>query len=261
MTRAWPDRERANPWFDPVKLEGIDTVQGLFKLFTPSENTADGPSCQRYTLRLGNSRYPFMKFVLQEYLVDHEYFFSVDTHDDLDIPEGSPDHAAWMELRAANMELKQVIEDDWSTAGLPTNAELCSLVERIAEVERGGECCGRLLVVDDEEGVAKGLKALLSARGYQVEMAFDGLQVLERLAKDPLPDLVLLDFNMPRLNGDEVLEQMRASDRLVNLPVLMVTASSIDLQKIQRVSGLLRKPYPRRLLFAMIEQLLAPQDC
>jgi CheY-like chemotaxis protein len=256
MQRAWPDKARANPWFDPGKLEGISTVEELLKLFTPSSNSEDGPACHRYTLRLGNSKYPFMKFVLQEYLVAHEYFFSVDTHDDLDIPEGSPDHAAWLDLRAQNMELKQLIEGDWSSGGLPTNSELCMLVEAIAKVEGGAQRCGRLLVVDDEEEVAKGLKALLSARGYQVEVAFDGQQVLDRLAEDPLPDLVLLDLNMPRLNGDEVLDAMRASSRLADVPVLMATASSIDLQKMQRVSGLLRKPYPRQLLFKMIEQLL-----
>jgi len=256
MRNAWPDPERANPWFDPQRLVGVSTVEELFPLFTSAEDQKDGPQCQRYTLRLGNDSYPFMKFVLQEYLVDHEYFFSVDTHDDLDVPEGTPDYDAWLELRKHNQGLKQSIEAEWARLGLPTNEDLRQLAVGLAQVETDPTERGRLLVVDDERGVAQGLEALLGARGYRVECAYDGEQVLQRLEADPLPDLVLLDYAMPGLDGEEVLQQMRASDRLRDLPVLLVTASSIDLGRMQRVSGLLRKPYPRQLLFAMIEQLL-----
>ena len=98
-------------------------------------------------------------------------------------------------------------------------------------------------MVDDEQGVALGLEALLEARGYTVEVAYDGRQVLERLRHDPLPDLVVLDFSMPELDGEEVLD----------------TASSIDMGRMQRVSGLLRKPYPRELLFKMLDELLPPE--
>lgn len=257
MQHAWPDPARANPWFDPAQLEGIGTLEELFGLFSTASDERDGPKCERYTLRLGNSKYPFMKFVLQEYLVDHEYFFSVDTHDELAIPENSPDYAAWLELRETNRELKEGIEHEWSEAQLPTNEDLRRLAEGLAEIECGAAQQGRLLVVDDEQEVAKGLEALLSARGYSVEIAFDGVQVLERLKRDPLPDLVLLDYSMPELDGDEVLKRMRSSERLESVPVLMVTASNIELSQMRRVSGLLRKPYPRQLLFAMISQLLA----
>jgi len=256
MRAAWPDPQRANPWFDPGRLEGVNSLEELFLLFTSSADKQDSPHCQRYTLRLGNAQYPFMKFVLQEYLVDHEYFFSVDTHDDLDIPEGSPDFDAWIELRERNRDLKRSIEAEWAEAGLPTNESLRELAEDLAQVECEATCQGRLLVVDDEQGVARGLAALLRARGYVVEVAFDGQQVLDRLGNDPLPQLVLLDYNMPELDGDEVLERMRSSERMKDVPVLMVTAASIDLARLQRVSGLLRKPYPRQLLFTMIEQLL-----
>jgi CheY-like chemotaxis protein len=257
MSAAWADPARANPWFDPARLEGLDSIEEVFDLFTSSEDQVNGPQCQRYTLRLGNDSYPFMKFVLQEYLVDHEYFFSVDTHDDLDVPEGTPDYDAWLELRRHNQGLKQAIEAAWSKEGLPTNEDLHRLALGLAEVETQAGSRGRLLVVDDERGVAQGLRALLGARGYIVDCAYDGKEVLERLRADPLPDLVLLDYSMPGLDGEEVLRRMRASKRLENVPVLLLTASSIDLGRMQRVSGLLRKPYPRQLLFKMIEQLLS----
>ncbi len=260
MKFAWPNTERANPWFDPVRLEGVNRMEDLFEYFSSSSDRKDAPECQSYTLRLGNESYPFMKFVLQEYLVDHEYFFSVDTHDELDIPPGSPDYDEWVLLRDHNRELKELIEAEWNRLGLPTNEELRELAEGLALVEGSGTERGRLLVVDDERGVAQGLEALLRARGYSVECAYDGQQVLDRLAADPLPNLVLLDYSMPELDGEEVLERMRGSQRLENVPVLLVTASNIDLSRMKRVSGLLRKPYPRKLLFAMIEQLLGHEE-
>jgi CheY-like chemotaxis protein len=256
MRHAWPHPERANPWFDPARLEGISRIEGVFEEFNCKSEERDGPKCQSYSLRLGNESYPFMKFVLQEYLVDQEYFFSVDTHDELDIHPGSADYAAWIVLRERNLALKKKIEAEWSAAGLPTNEELCELAQGIARVEACGTQRGRLLVVDDERGVAQGLEALLSARGYNVECAYDGQEVLDRLSQDPLPDLVLLDYSMPELDGEEVLQCMRSCDRLAAVPVLLVTASSIDMSRMQRVSGLLRKPYPRQLLFTMLEQLL-----
>ncbi|MFT4542535.1 MAG: CheY-like chemotaxis protein, partial [Planctomycetota bacterium] len=93
--------------------------------------------------------------------------------------------------------------------------------------------------------------------GYVVELAFDGRQVLERLENDPLPDLVLLDYSMPELNGQEVIQRVHENPRSCNVPILLATATSIDLANVQRTNGLLRKPYPRDVLFAMIERLLA----
>ena len=104
--------------------------------------------------------------------------------------------------------------------------------------------------------MAIGLRALLVAKGYDVELAHDGLEALERLGQDPAPDLLLLDNDMPELDGRRVLQELRADPRLVDLPVLMTTAARIDLSELQRVSGFLRKPYPRQVLFEMIERLL-----
>jgi hypothetical protein len=156
---------------------------------------------KRYTLRLGNARYPFMKFVVQEYLVDAEFFFSVDTHDDLDVQADNPDYDAWQELKKHNQALKHDIESAWEHAGLPTNADLRVIAEGIAAVEIETEKKARLLVVDDEADVCRGLGALLRARGYEVELCYDGREVLERLERDPIPDLLLLDFSMPEFDG------------------------------------------------------------
>jgi CheY-like chemotaxis protein len=252
---AWPASGFPRPRITTADLEGIDTLEGLRARFDKPRPSECG-SLKRYTLRLGNARYPFMKFVVQEYLVDAEYFFSVDTHDDLDVQPDNPDYDAWQELKQHNLALKREIEAAWVRAGLPTNADLRLIAEGLAAVERETEKKARLLVVDDEADVCKGLGALLQARGYEVELCYDGREVLERLEHEPIPDLLLLDFAMPEFDGEQVLARVRANPRLADLPVLLATASTIDLKRVPRASGVLRKPYPREVLFAMLSQLL-----
>lgn len=257
MQIAWPG-SAARPIFDPRRLAGAGTMAEVFAL---CETRPAGlqPVQAHFALRLGNARYPFMKVVLHEYLLEHEFFFVVDTHDDFELTADNPDFGAWVGIKQHNHALKQSIEDAWEAAGIPTHREMLRLVERrLARmgVERVG-AGERLLVVDDDLAVAKVLQALLTARGYRVEVAHDGRQVLERLGRDPLPDLVVLDYAMPELDGQEVLRRMRADPRLGSVPVLLATASDITLDQVRRVSGLLRKPYPLEVLLAMIERLLA----
>ena len=115
-----------------------------------------------------------MKFVVQEYLVDGEFFFSVDTHDDLDVRPDTPDYDAWQELKRYNRELKAQIEAAWRAAGLPTHDDLRAPVEGLAPVEREEQKRARLLLVDDEADVARGSRRCSRARGYEVELAYDG---------------------------------------------------------------------------------------
>jgi len=254
LDHAWPPGQDARPKLGLGELEGCSTLDEVFARFDrPPEGQT---TSARYTLRLGNHRYPFMKLVVQEYLVNGEYFFSVDTHDDLCITPDMPDYEGWTELRRYNRTLKDEIEGAWQGEGLPTNEDLRHLMEGIAQLERGAHKSHRLLVVDDEQDVCRGVAAVLEARGYSVEVAFDGQQVLDRMQREPCPDLLLLDYSMPELDGEQVMARLRADPRFAKLPILLATATSIDLSTIQRASGLLRKPYPREVLFAMIRELL-----
>ena len=254
MEQAFPENGEAAA---PKILEDLEGASDMNSLLQRFERVAGaGGGLERYALRLGNARYPFMKFVVQEHLVDGEFFFSVDTHDNLEIRPDNPDHAEWERLKSYNRELKHRIESAWDRAGLPTNTDLRALAEEIARLEREETKRRRILLVDDERDVALGLAALLRARGYDVELARDGVEGLERVSRDPLPDLVLLDYEMPQLDGEEVLRRLRMDERTAHLPVLLATASTIDLSRLRKVSGLLRKPYPRRVLFEMIARLL-----
>jgi len=256
VERAWGESPGLR--FDLARLEGKETLAELFAEFSsPTEQRGERAQV-RYTLQLGNARYPFMKFVVQEYLVDREYFFSVDTHDDhVEVGEDDPDHEGWVRIKAENRALKEGIESAWHDVGLPTHEDLRRLAEGLAELESDHGQKGRILVVDDEVDVALSVEALLSAKGYEVGLAHDGRKVLELLSEGPLPDLVVLDLSMPEMDGEAVLRSLRADVRLRELPVLLATASEIDLDAMPRVAGFLRKPYTREVLFTMIETLLA----
>lgn len=258
LEHAWPAGGARKPPVALAEIDGDAILREMHERFA-RPGPVGGPSHSRYTLRLGNQRYPFMKFVVQEYLVDGEFFFSVDTHDEMRVDPGMKDYEEWQALRASNRELKLEIERAWSEAGLPTHDELRAMCEHLARAETsdvGAGTRGRLLIVDDEVAVAVGLAAVLRARGYEVETAFNGREVLERMSCDPLPDLVVLDFGMPEVDGEEVMRRLRADPRTAKIPLLLATAADIELGMLQRASGLLRKPYPRELIVGMIDRLL-----
>jgi len=81
----------------------------------------------------------------------------------------------------------------------------------------------RLLVVDDHEDNVEVLKARLEARGYEVRGAQDGEAALEAV-QEWVPDLVLLDVMMPKVDGLEVVRRIKANDSLPFIPVIMQTA-------------------------------------
>ncbi|MBT1701409.1 response regulator transcription factor [Fulvivirgaceae bacterium PWU4] len=83
----------------------------------------------------------------------------------------------------------------------------------------------KILVVEDEQKVAEVLKRGLSEAGYEVELAFDGQAGLRMATAEPY-DLVLLDINLPGMNGLELCKRLRETDEIT--PVLMLTALSMS---------------------------------
>ena len=86
----------------------------------------------------------------------------------------------------------------------------------------------RILVVDDEKAIVKGLRFSLMQEGWQVDCAYDGGQALE-LAKKTEYDAVLLDLMLPVLSGMEVCQSIR---EFSDMPIIMLTAKSDDMDKI-----------------------------
>ena len=226
-----------------------ERVLGLFHRESVDEG---GRRTQRYSLRLGNRNYPFMKLVLLEHLLPGEFIFAVDTHDEMDIKPDFPDYEAWVAVCRFNRSLKEKIEKQFAAEGLDTSATLRRMA---AQQERAAGTGQRLLVVDDEEDLARSVESLLSCRGYDVRVASDGARALDAI-RDVLPDLVLLDYEMPEMDGLEVIAAMRRDPATRDIPVLLATAGHIELEDIRKADGFLAKPFPAPLLFEMVARLL-----
>ena len=86
----------------------------------------------------------------------------------------------------------------------------------------------RILVVEDDPDLVALVTRWLERDGHQVQHAPDGANGLESLKRAPLPHLVLLDVMLPKMDGFEVLRQLRAEPRTKDLPVVMVSSFSRD---------------------------------
>jgi two-component system, OmpR family, response regulator MprA len=114
---------------------------------------------------------------------------------------------------------------------------------------------GRVLVVEDDEAIADVLRRTLRQEGHEVRSAADGVEALE-IADEFVPDLVILDLGLPKLDGVEVLERLRSES---DVPILILTArAELD----DRVTGLdtgaddyLVKPFERQELLARLRAL------
>ena len=116
----------------------------------------------------------------------------------------------------------------------------------------------KILVVDDERAVRESLRRALELEGYEIELAADGREALDRLAADLQPDALILDVLMPGVDGLEVCRRLRRAGS--RLPVLMLTArDAVE----NRVAGLdagaddyVTKPFALEELLARIRALL-----
>ena len=89
----------------------------------------------------------------------------------------------------------------------------------------------KLLVVDDDKDIAEPLQRQLERKGYQVRVAFDGEEALQKVSED-LPDVVLLDLIMPKRNGFEVLKEIREKYKDKWIPVIIISAKT-DLDSVK----------------------------
>lgn len=245
-------RARREPDLAVAQPDDPDSVMSLFH----KERVEDvpGSACLRYSLRLGNRNYPFMKLLLQEHLLAGEFFFAVDTHDEMDIRPDFPDYESWMAVRRFNRDLKRRIESQLEAEGLDTAAAIRRLVAARG-VATGLAGRGTVLVVDDEEDLAASVAALLQAQGFHTVQVHDGQSAL-RVCAEIGPDLVLLDYEMPDLDGIEVLAQLRADPVTQAVPVLLTSAGRVSMGDIRKAEGFLAKPCQAELLCEMVQRVL-----
>ena len=90
----------------------------------------------------------------------------------------------------------------------------------------------RVLVIEDDPGIAALVACQLTRSGYHVETAANGLEGLDSLHRE-LPDLVVLDRMLPRLSGDEVLRSVRSDKSTRGVPILVLTAKREETDRIE----------------------------
>jgi DNA-binding response OmpR family regulator len=117
----------------------------------------------------------------------------------------------------------------------------------------------RILIVDDEPNIVISLEYLMKREGFAVETAGDGEAALKVMA-ERAPDLVILDVMLPKMNGFEVCQQIRASPEWRGMRILMLTARGRD-REIAKGLGLgadayVSKPFSTSDLVAQVKQLL-----
>jgi DNA-binding response OmpR family regulator len=118
----------------------------------------------------------------------------------------------------------------------------------------------RVLVIDDDDDFRAILRHFLTGAGYAVTEAPGGEEGLRRFGEDK-PDLVLLDFSMPDINGLEVCRRLRASENGRSVPVLMLTVRS-QISTVAEgleagVSDYVLKPFEPKDLLTRIQKALA----
>jgi len=116
---------------------------------------------------------------------------------------------------------------------------------------------GRILIADDDAGIRSLLRLLLTRRGFDVDDVSNGLLALESAKRQP-PDLILIDWVMPIMDGRETISKLKGDPTTRHIPVVMLTSQSQMDDKVAALEAgaqdFLTKPFDSRELVARIEQ-------
>ena len=117
----------------------------------------------------------------------------------------------------------------------------------------------KVLLVEDEEQLRRVMKDLLEREGYIVSEARDGIQALDQVDRHA-PDIIVLDLNLPGLDGYSVLQQLRSRAATRTIPVMVLTAKGDEDNEVRvfelGADDFLTKPFRARALSARLEAVL-----
>ena len=117
----------------------------------------------------------------------------------------------------------------------------------------------KVLIADDEQNIVISLDFLLRREGFEVLVAADGEEALAKIRSDR-PDLVLLDVMMPKMNGFDVCQALRADPELASIRVLMLTAKGRDTEVTTGLGlgadAYMTKPFSTKELVVKVRALL-----
>ena len=117
----------------------------------------------------------------------------------------------------------------------------------------------KILIIDDEQNICNVVSEFLAKKGFTAITATSGKEGIKN-ANQLMPDLILLDINMPKMDGFAVLEKLKNSEKTISIPVIMLTGRGDDESKM-KASGLysqyyITKPFDLEELASKIEQIL-----
>jgi CheY-like chemotaxis protein len=122
-----------------------------------------------------------------------------------------------------------------------------------------GEPAVKVLLVDDEDSLRKVMRDLLERDGYAVSEARDGVEALDQIDRVG-PDIIVLDLNLPRLDGYGVLSHLRSRPATAAIPVIVLTAKGDEDNEVRvfelGADDFLTKPFRARALSARLEAVL-----
>jgi signal transduction histidine kinase len=121
----------------------------------------------------------------------------------------------------------------------------------------------QLMIVDDNVDTVELLTKRFKTQGYDIIAAYDGEQALRKV-RENMPDIILLDIMMPKIDGYEVCRQLKQDEKTKHIPILMLTAKSQVPEKVRGLDtgadGYLTKPFDYNELAARVRSLLARKD-
>jgi two-component system alkaline phosphatase synthesis response regulator PhoP/two-component system response regulator VicR len=121
---------------------------------------------------------------------------------------------------------------------------------------------GRVLVVDDEEGIRVLCRVNLELGGFEVMEAADGVEAVEKV-RTARPDLVFLDLMMPRMDGWQVLDALKSDAATADIPIVLLTARTSEEDQMrgwgEGILEYLAKPFNPQRLVEWAEQALQPR--
>jgi CheY-like chemotaxis protein len=117
----------------------------------------------------------------------------------------------------------------------------------------------KVLVIDDEPDLVRLIVKVLSGRGHVVATARDGATALSRVELEP-PDVIIVDSDLPKIDGAEVCRRIKAESRTRRIPVVMMTSQYIDIHEVAADNGpdaFVVRPFVRDVLANAVERVLA----
>jgi CheY-like chemotaxis protein len=121
-----------------------------------------------------------------------------------------------------------------------------------------------ILIVDDDPDILDGILIILESQEYKLRTARDGVSCLEQLAEE-LPDLLILDLLMPRMDGWGVIREVRSNSRYANMPIMILTTVIEDASRRRYeletghsmdIQAYTQKPAKPAELLSQVEKLL-----